>query len=98
MDDVTETKTSKPPLTATAATAMAARLAIALTEAADSAVESIPAEIMAMGATPEQGRAIADAVRLFLLKPFEYRELARSILMEGGFVNGNVDMMLNKIE
>jgi hypothetical protein len=69
-----------------------------VTAAAVDAVKDVPAEIEKLGASPGQGRAIAEAMRLFLLRDSDYRERARKVLIEGGFMNGNVEKMLTQIE
>ena len=90
-EDRTLAATSVPP-------SLATEIAKVMTEAANNAVEDVPAEIEALGASPTQARAVAQAVRLYLLREPGYRERARRVLLEGGFINGNIDLMLSKIE
>ncbi len=80
-----------------ATTGAVVEMAKTIVEAENNAVKDVPAEIEALGASSEQANAVASAVRLYHLREPDYENRARRILIEGGFVNGSVDLMLEKI-
>jgi hypothetical protein len=67
-------------------------------EAAKKAVANVPAEVQALGGTPQQGEAVAEAIRVYLLRSPGHEHYARKVLADAGFVNGTIDVMLSRID
>jgi hypothetical protein len=67
-------------------------------QAADIAVRPVAQRVMDIGGSPEQGAAVAEAMRLILLRGRDYASQARRTLMKAGFVETVADQMIFRME
>jgi hypothetical protein len=66
--------------------------------AAESAVRQVQQRIVEIGGSPEEGRALAEAMKVMLLREPGHKKRARQVLEAAGFKPGTIEEMLTRME